>query len=62
MPNPQDGRSFLVEPTSMGETVTNSAVHKIEAMDREFFGKVKNLKFFHEDLLALVNDSNSVKT
>jgi DNA-binding MarR family transcriptional regulator len=52
--NPLDGRSFLVEPTSLGEKVTNSAVQKIEAMDQEFFSRVKDLKLFHEDLLALV--------
>lgn len=52
--NPQDRRSFLIEPTPLGVKATNSAVHKIEAVDREFFGRVKNLENFHDDLLALV--------
>ena len=30
-PNPGDGRSFLIEPTALGERKTNSAVREVEA-------------------------------
>lgn len=58
--NPDDGRSFLVEPTTLGEKTTNSAVLKIEALDKIFFRRVKNLKTFHDDLISLVNSKDSL--
>ena len=53
-PNPEDGRSFLLEPTRLGEGITNSAVLKIEALDSDFFKKVKDIASFHKDLASLV--------
>ena len=54
-PNPEDGRSWLIEPTSRGTELTNSAVLQVEALDAEYFGAVRNLRSFHADLTALVN-------
>ncbi len=52
--NPEDGRSFLIEPTAQGIRITNAAVRKVEAVDTEFFARTKNLARFHADLVALV--------
>jgi MarR family transcriptional regulator, organic hydroperoxide resistance regulator len=51
--NAADGRSWLIEPTPRGFTLTNSAVAKIEALDALFFKPVKNLRVLQKDLLAL---------
>jgi DNA-binding MarR family transcriptional regulator len=56
IPHPEDGRSFFLEATEVGEKTVNQAVRKVEAVDREFFRKVKNLKNFHEDLLSLMKN------
>jgi DNA-binding MarR family transcriptional regulator len=53
--NPEDGRSFLIEPTRLGRKTTNSAVRKVEALDTEFFTRVKDVRIFHADLIALVD-------
>jgi DNA-binding MarR family transcriptional regulator len=55
--NPDDGRSFIVEPTRLGEKITNSAVLKVEEVDAGFFKRVRNAKGFHADLLALLEAS-----
>lgn len=51
--NPEDGRSFIVCPTTLGERVTNSAVLKVEALDDDFFRSVSNIAEFRKDLLLL---------
>jgi DNA-binding MarR family transcriptional regulator len=56
-PNPEDGRSWLLEPSALGATVTNSAVREVEALDTRFFRRVKRLPAFHADLIALVNEA-----
>jgi MarR family transcriptional regulator, organic hydroperoxide resistance regulator len=53
-PNPEDGRSFLLEPTPLGQSITNSSVLKIEALDLEFFKRVKDIVSFQRDLASLV--------
>jgi len=53
-PNPEDGRSLLLELTRLGEVITNSAVLKIEALDSDFLKKVKDIASFHKDLASLV--------
>lgn len=53
--NPDDRRSFLVEPSQLGETITNSAIAKVEAVDTRFFDNVRSVRAFHADLTALVN-------
>lgn len=53
-PNPDDGRSFLLEPTGRGRKATNSAVAEIEKLDDLFFSGVKNLGLFQETLDALI--------
>lgn len=59
--NPDDGRSFFVAPTESGTQITNSAIKKIEAFDREFFRHVRDLKNFHADLISLVDFENQYK-
>jgi DNA-binding MarR family transcriptional regulator len=51
--DPKDARSWLIEPTARGVTLTNSAVVKVETLDALYFKAVKSLKSFHRDLLAL---------
>jgi DNA-binding MarR family transcriptional regulator len=51
--DPKDARSWLIEPTARGVTLTNSAVAKVETLDTLYFKAVKSLKSFHRDLLAL---------
>lgn len=53
--NPEDRRSFFVEPTRWGRKATNSAVRKVEVLDTKFFQRVKDVGTFHTDLIALVN-------
>ena len=53
-PNPGDGRSWLLEPSVIGVSTTNSAVKEVEALDAKFFKSIKRLGPFHQDLLALV--------
>jgi DNA-binding MarR family transcriptional regulator len=55
LPHPEDGRSWLIEPTTRGIELTNSAVRQVEAVDAKFFGIVRNPRRFHEELVALVN-------
>jgi hypothetical protein len=38
----------------LGEDITNAAVLKIEALDSDFFKKVKDIASFHQDLASLV--------
>lgn len=54
--NPCDRRSFLVEPSKLGETITNSAIAKVETVDMRFFVRVKSVRAFHANLTALVNN------
>lgn len=56
-PNPDDGRSWLLEPSALGTTITNSAVREIEALDTRFFRRVKRTAAFHADLIALVSEA-----
>jgi DNA-binding MarR family transcriptional regulator len=51
--DPKDARSWLIEPTARGVTLTNSALAKVETLDALYFKAVKSLKSFHRDLLAL---------
>jgi MarR family transcriptional regulator, organic hydroperoxide resistance regulator len=51
--NPDDARSWLIEPTTRGIQLTNSAVARIEALDEKFFTPVRDLKGLKKDLLAL---------
>lgn len=53
-PNPADGRSFFINPTSYGVKITNGAIKKIEKIDEEFFRPVKNRAGFLAPLLALI--------
>jgi DNA-binding MarR family transcriptional regulator len=53
-PHPEDARSSLIEPTSLGRKTTNAAVAKIEALDGEFFRSIKDLERFHKDLITLL--------
>jgi DNA-binding MarR family transcriptional regulator len=52
--HPEDGRSFLLEPTAKGVKITNAAVREVEAVDEQFFANTKNRERFHADLVALV--------
>ena len=52
--NVADARSFLVEPTLLGEQTTQAAIRKIEKVDSEFFGYCQNLSEFHRNLIAVV--------
>ncbi len=53
--NPDDSRSFLVQPSKLGERITNSAIAQVEVVDTRFFDNVKSVRGFHADLRALVN-------
>jgi DNA-binding MarR family transcriptional regulator len=53
-PNPRDGRSFLIEPTSLGTQGTNQAIRKIEKIDEKFFGCEKNMTTFLKILSQIV--------
>lgn len=53
-PNPNDGRSFLIEPTDLGITLTNKAVRQIEKCDEQFFRSEKNIQHFKSSLLSLM--------
>lgn len=57
--NLSDGRSFFIVPTALGIKTTNSAVLKIEAIDTLFFKGVKDIREFHANLAALVQNENS---
>jgi DNA-binding MarR family transcriptional regulator len=52
--NPNDGRSFLVEPTASGIKTTNAAVKEVEKVDDDFFSQLKSARAFHADLVTLV--------
>ncbi len=58
-PNPQDGRSWLLEPSALGVTITNSAVKDVETVDARYFKRLRKLNEFHDDLRALVDGSNT---
>lgn len=54
VPNPDDGRSWLIEPTADGMTATNAAIREVEAVDRGLFRRLRNPAAFHAELLAFV--------
>jgi MarR family transcriptional regulator, organic hydroperoxide resistance regulator len=56
--HPEDGRSWLIEPTARGIELTNSAVREVETLDTAFFANVRNVRRFHADLVALVNSED----
>jgi DNA-binding MarR family transcriptional regulator len=57
--NPGDGRSRLLEPTALGERITNSAVRKVEDVDTMLFGRVRDVSAFHTELTAFVNGAST---
>jgi DNA-binding MarR family transcriptional regulator len=60
-PNPQDGRSFFIIPTSLCVKKTNRAVRKIENFDRKFFMSVRDLTTFQNNLIALISPPTTTK-
>jgi len=52
--NPNDGRSFLIEPTEQGAKLTNQAIQAVEKTDSEFFKSEKELKKLMGSLLGLI--------
>ena len=57
--NPEDARSFIVEPTHLGEKITNQAIQRIEEVDEKYFKPIGNMRTFHQDLIAIVNRSST---
>lgn len=58
LPNSEDKRSFIIEPTHKGVRVTNMAVKKIEKIDNAFFKAAKASKHLAPILKRLIS-SNS---
>lgn len=56
-PNPNDGRSFLIEPTDNGVALTNKAVKCIEEIDEAFFLSERNLNSLKTSLIRLVRSN-----
>jgi DNA-binding MarR family transcriptional regulator len=54
--NPLDKRAFHLIPTKAGLELANKTVKVVEAVDKEFFGKVKKLEQFKQGLLELQRD------
>jgi MarR family transcriptional regulator, organic hydroperoxide resistance regulator len=54
--NPLDKRAFHLLPTKAGLELANKTIKVVEAVDREFFGKVKRLEAFTQGLHQLQND------
>ncbi|MEP6779262.1 MAG: MarR family transcriptional regulator [Gemmatimonadaceae bacterium] len=59
VPNPADARSSLVRATASGQRVTNAALQIIEALDADFFSRVKNLKTLQAALRILIREPDS---
>ncbi|MEP6763664.1 MAG: MarR family transcriptional regulator [Gemmatimonadaceae bacterium] len=58
VPNPADARSALVQATATGQRTTNAAIQKIEAIDKEFFSRIRNLKTLQGALRTLIGESD----
>lgn len=54
-PNPLDKRAFHLLPTKAGLELANKAIQVVEAVDKNFFGKIKKLEAFTEGLRELQN-------
>jgi DNA-binding MarR family transcriptional regulator len=56
--NQSDSRSFVIKPTKLGFSLTNSSVKKVEAIDEIFFSSLKNSRLFSGELLTLIRASS----
>lgn len=56
-PNPLDKRAFHLMPTKAGLELANETIKVVEAVDKEFFGKVRRLEPFIQGLRDLQGSS-----
>lgn len=53
--NNEDGRSFLITPSSIGLKITNQSIRLVEDLDTQFFKKLKNIENFRQELISIVS-------